>query len=151
MQRSLNVVRHGTTMAVMVCEDLARFDPVHPVVRAVGPNLVIALLMDGPQLKGRWPSQYATVLADDPGSTVLTFTCLGMVLRSDKPGADIPRTIALWKQPGGNVEELKLPNGNHAILMTLSLHKDEQFTLDGRTDNGTTSRFELSGVRGIKI
>jgi len=38
-------------MCALVCEDLARPDPVANIVRAVGPNLVIALLMDGPQTK----------------------------------------------------------------------------------------------------
>ena len=49
------VFRNGASMASLVCEDLARIDPVQPVLRAVwGPNLVVALLMDGPQLRGRW-------------------------------------------------------------------------------------------------
>jgi hypothetical protein len=52
-------------------------------MNAIGPNLVIALLMDGPQLENRWPARYATVLAEDPGSAVLTVTSLGMVRRSN--------------------------------------------------------------------
>jgi hypothetical protein len=51
------------TIAVLVCEDLARPDPVADVIRAVGPNLVIALLADAPQLTGRWSGRYATSLA----------------------------------------------------------------------------------------
>lgn len=31
--------------------------------------------MDGPQLGSRWPGRYAGVLADEPGCSVLTFTC----------------------------------------------------------------------------
>ena len=145
------IIRKGTTLAVMICEDLARFDPVHPAVRAVGPNLVIALLMDGPQLKGRWPGRYATVLADDPGCGVLTFTCLGMVRRSVMPGADQQKAIALWKQPDGDAQELNLPIGDQALVLTLSMHCVEQFTLDGRSDGGATRRFELSGVRGVRL
>jgi len=52
-------------LTVLICEDLARLDPVNDLVRAVGPNLVMSLLMDGPQLTTRWPARYATVLADD--------------------------------------------------------------------------------------
>lgn len=148
---AFSVIRRGTSLAVLVCEDLARVDPVHPTIRSIGPNLVIALLMDGPQLKGRWSGRYATVLADDPGCGVLTFTCLGMMRRSVMPGEAEPREIALWKQPGGNAEELRLPTGNHALVVTLSMHCDEQMTLDGRSDNGTTRRFELSGVRGVQL
>jgi hypothetical protein len=41
----------GRVLSVLVCEDLARPDPVGDLIRAVAPNLVIALLMDGPQSK----------------------------------------------------------------------------------------------------
>jgi hypothetical protein len=33
-------------MCALICEDLARPDPVAEIVRTVGPNLVIALLME---------------------------------------------------------------------------------------------------------
>ncbi len=71
-RRELNfyVFRPGACFVTLICEDLARSDPCQDVVRAIGPNLVIALLMDGPQLESRWPARYATVLADDPGSGV---------------------------------------------------------------------------------
>jgi len=65
-------------MCALVCEDLARPDPVANIVRAVGPNLVVALLMDGPQTKERWAARYAAVLAEDPGCSVLSLTSLGM-------------------------------------------------------------------------
>jgi len=39
------VIRPGAALAVLICEDLARFDPVLPVINAVGPNLVISLLL----------------------------------------------------------------------------------------------------------
>src|SRR5262249_17681153 len=71
------VVRGGATVTTLICEDLARSEPCQDLVRAIGPNLVIALLMDGPQLKDRWPARYATVLAEDPGSSVLTVTSMG--------------------------------------------------------------------------
>ena len=47
--------------AVLICEDLARQEPAAELIRAVGSNLVIALLMDGPQLNNRWPARYAAV------------------------------------------------------------------------------------------
>jgi hypothetical protein len=50
-------LRRYMSMTVLICEDLARNDPAMSVVRAVGPNLVIALLMDGPQLSHRWPGK----------------------------------------------------------------------------------------------
>ena len=146
-----NEFRQGATLAAMVCEDLARFEPVHPIVRSVGPNLVIVLLMDGPQLKNRWPGHYAGVLADDPGSAVLTLTSLGMARRSVPPGSAEPREIALWKQPAGEAQELRLPAAHQGLILTLSMHRIEHVTLDGRSDHGSTRRFELSGVRPIKV
>ena len=95
--RDLNfiVARDWLAMSVLICEDLARQDPVSDLLRSVGPNLVIALLMDGPQLASRWPGRYATVLADDPGCSVLTLTSLGMTVRCEPPGSSRCRTIAL--------------------------------------------------------
>ncbi|RWA54286.1 hypothetical protein AU476_10445 [Cupriavidus sp. UYMSc13B] len=56
-------IRQDMSMVTLICEDLARMDPAMNAIRAVGPNLVIALLMDGPQLSGRWPGRYSGVLA----------------------------------------------------------------------------------------
>ncbi len=39
------VNRRGRIQTVLICEDLARFDPVLPLINSVGPNLVIALLI----------------------------------------------------------------------------------------------------------
>lgn len=143
------VFRYGASLAALVCEDLARIDPVQVALRSVGPNLVVVLLMDGPQLERRWPGRYATVLADDPGSAVLTLTCLGMVRRSSVPGEEESRHIALWKEPYGVARELKLPRGCHALLLTLSQSSETNYSLDGRSDRGGTVRLLLSGVRGI--
>jgi hypothetical protein len=53
------------------CEDLASLDEWAELVRSAGPSLVVALLLDGPQLAARWPCRYSSVLVDDPGSAVL--------------------------------------------------------------------------------
>src|SRR5207245_798393 len=97
----------GACVTALVCEDLARIDPVQPVVRSIGPNLLIALLMDGPQLERRWPGRYASVLAEDPGSAVLTFTSLGAVHRSDAPGARPSTEVGLWRDHQGPATELR--------------------------------------------
>lgn len=144
------VVRPGASLAVLICEDLARFDPVLPVLNSVGPNLVIALLMDGPQMERRWPGRYATVLADDPGSSVLTLTSFGLVRRSSMPGQTEDHRVGLWKQAGGTAQELELPMGSHALALTLTVSETEQFTMDGRSDRGTAKRLRLFAARGIK-
>jgi hypothetical protein len=146
-----SVVRWGASLAVLVCEDLARFDPVLPVISAVGPSLVIALLMDGPQLERRWPGRYATVLADDPGSSVLTLTSLGMIRRSAMPGEADQRQIALWKEAGDVAKELSLPAGAHALLLSLTTTRESQMTLDRRSDGGATRRFRLSAARAVRV
>jgi len=139
----------GASLATLVCEDLARIDPAQVALRAVGPNLVIVLLMDGPQIETRWPARYATVLADDPGSAVLTLTSAGMIRRSVMPGEHLPDQIALWKDPFGRVQELKLPKNAHALVITLSKSWEEDFVWDGRSDGETTVRLRLSGVREV--
>jgi hypothetical protein len=141
------VFRPGASMAAMICEDLARIDPVQTVIRAVGPNLVIALLMDGPQREWRWPNRYATVLADDPGSSVLTFTSLAlsrMMKRSADDNPDYP--IALWKQMGKRSQMLALDEASHALLLSLASKSVTNFTLDGRSDGGATIALEIEDV-----
>jgi hypothetical protein len=145
------VFRHGASLAALVCEDLARIDPVQTVVRAIGPNLLIVLLMDGPQWERRWPGRYATVLADDPGSAVLTLTSLGMIRRSVMPGETEPLEIALCKDSSGITRELKLPRGSHALAVTLSCSWQNSRTLDSRPDNNGTLQLSLSGVRPIQL
>ena len=142
--------RSNATLSVLICEDLARYDPVLTVMNAIGPNLVIALLMDGPQLEQRWPGRYATVLADDPGSAVLTLTSLGMVARSSMPADPQSREIALWKEPTGKARPLRLPKGDHALLLTLTSRMIEQFTLDGRSDGGATVHFALGAAHPVR-
>jgi len=144
-----HVFRQGACLATLVCEDLARIDPVQTVLRSVGPNLVVALLMDGPQWERRWPGRYATVLADDPGSAVLTVTSLGMVRRSVMPGEKAPKEIALWKDASGYAQELKLPKGAHGLLLTVSGTWVTNFTMDGRSDKKSTLSLSLSGVRDV--
>src|SRR5687768_17746605 len=44
---------YTTLFRSLICEDLARQDPIAELVRHVGPTLVVTILMDGPQLKNR--------------------------------------------------------------------------------------------------
>lgn len=112
-------LRPWLTMSVLICEDLARPDPVGDLARAVGPNLIIALLMDGPQLADRWPARYAASLADDPGSSVLTVTSTGMsILSRPQEGENRSDVIALWKDARtGKARELQLPENAAALVL----------------------------------
>ena len=145
------VFRRGSTLTTLICEDLARIDPCQQVVRAIGPNLVIVLLMDSAQTVARWPARYATILADDPGSSVLTLTSLALVERANWSFSTPSRSIALWKDDVVGVREITLPPDDHAVAITLSGNTDEEHTLDGRGDNGTALSWRLDGQTPIRV
>jgi hypothetical protein len=119
-------------IAPLICEDLARQEPMGHTVRAIGPSLVVALLMDGPQYKERWSGAYATVLADDPGSSVLTLTSRGMIERWTSPHRNTSRVVALWKEASGPARELTLEQEG-GLLLTLDQRYVTEFSADGRT------------------
>jgi len=135
--RALDVValRTGATMSVLICEDLARVDPCQGAVRAIGPSLVVSILMDGSQLATRWPARYATVLAEDPGSAVLTVSSLGLINRTRLSNGSRPAwSIALWRDDRSGPSEILLPIGAHAVSLTLRAARRTEATLDGRQD-----------------
>jgi hypothetical protein len=150
--REVNFVslRPDLVVTTMICEDLARIDPCQYVLRATGPSLIIALLMDGPQMASRWPGRYATILADDPGSAVLTFTSLGLLERQNASGhhEKPSRKIALWKDEVTGFREIELPMGADAVCITISPTQTTDRSIDGRTD--TRLSLSLSGITPIK-
>ena len=106
--------------------------------------------MDGPLLAARWPARYATVLADDPGSSVLTLTSLGMALLSRPTGKPPSRVIGLWKDAkNGAPCEIELPPDASAMVLTLSAEYHEEWTADGRSDEGATGYPVLTGVHPV--
>ena len=127
------------TIVSLVCEDLAENDQVAEVIRAVGPTGVISVLLDGPQLTSRWAARYASVLADDPGSAVLTLTSFGMVQRSRPGRLDASTIVALWKDPERGFREIPLESGAQAVLLTACSSRATRRTGDGRwpVDTGT--------------
>ena len=127
------------TLASLVCEDLAQNDDVAELIRQVGPTFVFTVLLDGPQLNSRWAARYASVLADDPGSAVMTLTSYGMVQRSRPGGREAAPVIALWKDPSRGVREIPLEEGAHAVLLTVCMDRATRRSADGRVpvENGT--------------
>jgi len=123
--------QHKVQISPLICEDLARQDPVAPIVRALGPDLIVALLLDGGQIKSRWPGRYASFLSEDPGSSVLTVSPLGMTLRADGTGYPPSRTVGFWSEPG-SYKELKLDEGKDGVVLTLEKSRMKQWTADGR-------------------
>jgi hypothetical protein len=139
------------TMCFLICEDLARQDPVAQAVRAIGPNLIVSLLMDGPQLSGRWANRYATVFADDPGSSVLSMTSLGMAMRSRPPQGMAPsRVVALWKEPDKPSQEITLESDSNALVLAINQKYVSEWTADGRADGQATGTLSLGGVHQVR-
>jgi hypothetical protein len=140
-------LRSGTSTTILICEDLARADPVQSVLRAIGPNLVIALLMDGPQRSYRWPGHYAGSLADDPGCSVLTVTSFGLIDRGSAFDGSHSRSIGYFKGSYGKEEqELQLPVGAHALALRLVAKERNEHTLDGRGDGSNAYVWHLVDV-----
>jgi hypothetical protein len=139
--RGVQVVEMGQGMTVtpLICEDLARIDAATDLLRSIGPTLIVAPLLDGPQLAGRWASRHAAALADDPGCSVLTLTCLGMVARSGLPGDPPARVVALWNDLHGPPREIELAPGHHAVLLQTRLQPNIAWTADGRRHRGAPS------------
>lgn len=150
--REVDVVRfrRNSTLATLICEDLARVDPCQELIRALGPNLVLVLLMDGPQLKPRWPARYASVLADDPGSSVLTLTSLGLINRQRNNASACQPSIGLWKDHRSDAQEIVLPPGYHAVALTLNPRTECAFTIDGRERKASVS-WSLGGIHPIRL
>jgi hypothetical protein len=150
----VNVFRKASVFTTMICEDLARSDPAHEVLKALGPNLVFVLLMDGPQLNYRWSARYANGLSDDPGSSVLTLTSRGLMARANERIAAMPPvdrgslsanwTVGLWKDANSAAYPIECQPGAHAVVLTLKGTPTTESTLDGR-DSQTAVAWERRG------
>jgi hypothetical protein len=141
---------NGDTIASLVCEDLAHIDDVVELLRTVGPTLVVALLLDGPQLASRWTARYASVLADNPGSAVLTLTSYGMVANAWLDGQTPSSVVALWKDNARGLHEIELEPGAQAILLTLDRQAALRRAADGRLPTHDTSDLRIAGVTQVR-
>jgi hypothetical protein len=142
-RRTVHFVEHGDeiTLVSLVCEDLGQTDSVAEVIRSVGPTVVFTPLLDGPQLSSRWAARYASVLADDPGSAVLTLTSFGMVQRSRPHGRNASPVVALWKDPVRGLREIPLEPGAQGVLLTLCGDRATRRTADGRCPIDNASEY----------
>jgi hypothetical protein len=149
-RRSVQFIQIGeeVTIVSLVCEDLAQ-DDVAQVIRSVGPSVVCAVLLDGPQLSSRWGARYASVLADDPGSGVLTLTSFGMAQRSRAAGQETSRVIARWKDSVGGAREISLEPGAHGVVLTMSGKPTTRRSADGRWPVQTGTYFYDVAVNQI--
>jgi hypothetical protein len=151
-RRAVQVVElaDGVTLVSLICEDLARLDEVADLLRAIGPTLVITTLLDGPQLASRWTARYASVLADDPGSAVVTLTSFGFVQRSRPAGRPPSRVVSLWKDPVRGLREIPLDADAHAVLIRIRVGRTTRHSADGRPPVANTANVSAEGVRQIR-
>lgn len=136
------VFRENSVFSSLICEDLARSDPCHEILRAIGPNLLFVLLMDGAQLASRWSARYSTGLTDDPGTSVLTLTSRALVKASndirvkqkDKNGKNKKAnwSVALWKDDKGDPVSIKCEPEFQASLIRLMVESNPECTFDSR-------------------
>ncbi|MCW5932763.1 MAG: hypothetical protein KIT45_00500 [Fimbriimonadia bacterium] len=153
-RREVNFVNFGDelTLCPLVCEDLARQDPIAEVIRSVGPSLVVSILMDGPQLKSRWSARYASVLAEDPGSSVISLTSYGMVKRYRISDTNVPPpVIGLWSDRSGQAVEIVMDEGALGVVLSLAIESHNEMTLDERFEEVGTYTLTLGGIHSIKI
>jgi hypothetical protein len=146
-RRKIHFVELGDeiTMVSLVCEDLAQIDDVGEIIRSVGPTVVVTPLLDGPQLASRWAARYASILADDPGSSVLTLTSYGMVKRSRPRGHESSPVIALWKDPVRGIREIPLEAGAQGVLLTICGDRATRRSADGRSPiDNVTEHFDVA-------
>lgn len=151
-RRHVSFVNIGDAITVcpLICEDLARQDPIADLIRQVGPSLVVTILMDGPQHKDRWSSRYASILSEDPGSSVLALTSIGMVRRWNSPFGHLSRVVALWNDKQG-LREIELEAGASGILLTLRVKPTPEVIADGRLEMCPTAKIFLTDVNQISI
>jgi predicted amidohydrolase len=139
------------TICPLICEDLARQDPIADLIRTAGPSIVITILMDGPQKMDRWSAKYASVLAEDPGSAVITLTSLGMVERWRPLNRESSRVVALWNDGTGSAHEIELEKDSIGILLTLCLDPHKEPIADGRVEGNDTNTVILGGIHQIRL
>lgn len=150
-RRKVTFVNIGEELTVcpLICEDLARQDPIADLIRTVGPSLVITILMDGPQKKERWSAKYASVLAEDPGCAIITLTSLGMVKRSLPPNVPPSRVVALWNDGISFAREIELKEGAAGVLLSISVEAKTEVMADGRRETKSTNCVKLGGIHQI--
>jgi hypothetical protein len=151
-RRSLQVIERddGHTFAALICEDLANLDEVIELLRIVGPSMVVALLLDGPQIASRWTARYASMLADDPGSAVLTLTSYGMVANAWREGRPPSSIVALWKDNARGMQEISLDADAQAILLGIDRRPAIRRAADGRHPEHNTSDLRLAEITQLR-
>ena len=143
-----NKVTDGILGCSIICEDLARIEPSHDCIRSIGPDIIFALLMDGPQISNRWSARCAKAFTEDPGSRVLTITSKGLLNRvNDKEIYPRNESIGLFSSRRSH-REIICPFNGVGVILSLSISNDKGSTICGRISE-TQKRLEYAGEFAI--
>lgn len=126
--------RESSVMCGIICEDLARSEPCHELIRSVGPNIMIALLMDGPQISQRWGARYASLFAEDHGAAVMTVTSRALVSRSqEKRDGDRNYSVVNFRSPAMDKDKsYPCEHPNSGVFLRLTPVESRRLLIDGR-------------------
>ncbi|WP_417681666.1 hypothetical protein [Roseibium sp.] len=128
--------RQNSAFCGVVCEDLARSEPCHEIIRSVGPNLLFGLLMDGPQIEQRWGAKYASLFAADHGCAVMTISSRALVAKSqEKRETDKNFSVLYFRSPYmKNSLPFECPDPNSAVFLRLvpDTNAKPRLLIDGR-------------------
>ena len=141
----------GITLVSIVCEDLARLDEVADLLRAIGPTLVVTILLDGPQLPARWTARYASVLADDPGSAVLTLSSFGFVQRARPPDRAPSSVVSFWKDSVRGFREIPLEASATGMVVSMGVGRTIRRSADGRFPIANAAELVVGDIRPIRV
>ena len=86
------------------------------------------------------------MLADDPGTAVLTLTANGMVERSRPTGMPPSSVVALWKDPTRGLREISLDPGATGVLVSVAATRARRRVADGRTPVDNATGLMVAGV-----
>ena len=112
--------------------------------------MVVTLLLDGPQLASRWTARYASMLADDPGSAVLTLTSYGMVANAWHEDLHPSSVVALWKDNTRGMQEISLDADAQGILLSTHEAPAIRRAADGRAPEHNTVDLRLHEVTQLR-
>ena len=161
-QRRLTVVSCAPWLAVtpLICEDLVQQQPVAPIIRGIGPSLIVAMLLDGPQTEKRWPARYAGVLSQDPGSSVISLTATGMVnLARPSDDSDRRNEFFMFAEGFGRPRYFPIDKDYRekkadcelAYSVVIKPSSIEERTMDDRSDDGQAFSVKFSGSRPVHM
>ncbi len=161
-QRRLTVVSCAPWLAVtpLICEDLVQQQPVAPIIRGIGPSLIVAMLLDGPQTEKRWPARYAGVLSQDPGSSVISLTATGMVnLARPSDDSDRRNEFFMFAEGFGRPRYFPIDKDYRekkadcelAYSVVIKPSSIEERTMDDRSDDGQAFSVKFSGSRLVHM